>query len=546
MNNLPHRLLRYKDLAQFFIVHVRPVLARDTESSVDSQLSSPKLEEDAVAFAKSLESMGPTFVKFGQLLSTRSDLLPAEYVDALQRLQDDLKPVAYEEMSEVFEREIGASITKVFAEFDQRPIAAASLGQTYKAITRSGDVVAVKIQRPGIRRQIQEDLEILSSLAAFAEKHSDEGSRYALVELVAQFKVSVTEELDYVREAGNLKKLAVILSNFAHLEVPATHMSYCSAKVLTMDYVNGVKITQLSGLAMTELDGNCLVDDLLKAYLHQFITEGFFHADPHPGNLIFTDQGRLAFMDLGMVGRLSDQMRDAMYHLFSGICENKSERVVDVIMSAGLQENHLVDRKRLSSDVANLVARSEAISVKELQFGTLVMRIIHMCAEHGVILPREFNLVGKALLNIDQIVIKLAPDFNPGQAVNRHLRAIAFKRSLESLNPSDAFTAMVQTKELFQKAPHRLNSLLDNLSENKFRVNADVIDEDALIQGFQKIANRITIGVIVAALIVGAALMMRIDSDFQIFGYPGIAMVLLISALLLAAYTVFDILKKDQ
>lgn len=544
MNNLPSRLIRYKDLAQFFIFHARPALNEDVSTmGAGESTTDPK---DAEAFANSLEEMGPTFVKFGQLLSTRSDLLSPEYIKALQRLQDDVEPVPIESIHKIFEDEIGVSISKTFESFNEVPLAAASLGQTHRAVTRSGCEVVVKVQRPDIRSQIEQDLEMLASVAEFAEKHTETASQYALAQLVDQFKTSIIEELDYVREANNLLRLTTTLSKFKKLTVPQPHESFSSGRVLTMDFVKGVKITELSGFMLTEIDGDALVDELLEAYLHQLIVEGFFHADPHPGNLLLTDDRRIAFMDLGMVGRLSDQMREAVYNLFSGISENKNERVVDVLMSVGLHEAQDVDRKRLSADVSQLVSRSQDVSIKQLQFGALIMRIIQMCANHGVLLPREFNLIGKALLNLDRIAVTLAPNMNPSEAVAKHLKGVAMKRALESLKPGDAVAALVQMKDLFQKAPQRLNSLLDILSENKFRINADVIDETALIQGFQKVANRITIGLIVAALIVGAALIMRVESSFELFGYPGFAMILMIIALILGSITVFGILKSDR
>jgi predicted unusual protein kinase regulating ubiquinone biosynthesis (AarF/ABC1/UbiB family) len=432
MQNLPSKLIKYKDLASFLIFHVRPVIQESDFTTSVNDPSSLEIQE-AETFANSLKEMGPTFVKFGQLLSTRNDLLPSYYIDALQHLQDDLEPAAAADIERIFEEDLGVSTSSVFASFDPNPMAAASLGQTHVAMTRDGRKVAVKIQRPDISKRVYDDLDMLTSVAEFVQKHSEVAEQYAIVDLVNHFRSNIKEELNYTRESHNLTRLAGIFTDYPGLIVPLPLQSLCSRRVLTMDFIAGTKITELSGFSLSQIDGERLVEELVQAYLRQFIVEGFFHADPHPGNLIFTRNHQIALIDLGMVGRLSDEMRSAVYHLLSGICENRNERVVDTILSAGLQENHLVDRKRLSSDVSDIVSRSQGVTIDELNFGSVVMKIIQMCASHGVILPKEFNLVAKSLLNLDQIAVTLAPDFNPSECVKASLRKIAIKRGLESL-----------------------------------------------------------------------------------------------------------------
>lgn len=537
--------MRYKDLITFFLVHARPAL---NQSDPLSEVAVDKTEQkkDAAQFAQKLEELGPTYVKFGQLLSTRKDLLPDTYVDALQRLQDGVEEIPFEQVADTFKEELDVSVTQAFAEFNEKPIASASLGQTHLAKTREGVEVVVKVQRPGIRRRIVEDLDTLESVAAFLDKHSEAGETYHFGDLLSQFKRNILEELDYRHEANNLLSLSNGLKSSKRLMVPSPHLSFSSERVLTMDYVAGSKITDISGFSMMNIDGEELVDELICSYLNQFIVDGFFHADPHPGNLLLTKEGKIAFIDLGMVGRLNASMRDGVFHLFSGICENKSERVVDVLLNLGHQENFAVDRQRLLEDITELVSRSQNVSVKELQFGTVVMRILELCSKNGVILPKEFSMIGKALLNIDQICIKLAPNFNPSQRVQAHLKVITMQRSISSLSPSDLFAAGIQFKDLIQRAPQRLDNLLDNLAENKFRINADVIDEKELIRGFQKIANRITMGLIVGALLLASTQMMDIESSFTLFGYPGFAITLMILALGLGIVTVYGVLKNDS
>ncbi|WP_269543118.1 ABC1 kinase family protein [Cerasicoccus fimbriatus] len=544
MNNLPHRLKTYAELAKFFAFHFGPMVNHSQNAA--EGVATSDMAEDAEKFAKQLEGMGSTFVKFGQLLSTRTDLLAKPYIDALQRLQDDVEPVPFEDISATFEEDFGITLDKAFAEVKREPEAAASLGQTHRATTREGVEVIVKIQRPGVRRKVIQDLDVLDSVAAFASEHSESARNYRVCDLVDHFRDSIVGELNYRKEVMNLQTLAKNIERFPRLMTPGVHLSLCSERVITMDYIHGSKVTEISGVSLLDVDGEKLVDELVAAFLKQYLTDGFFHADPHPGNLLLTQDNRMAFIDLGMVGRLSETMSDALYQVFSGIAENKSERVTNTLLDVGYQGNHEVARAELQSDISSLIARQHDVTVSELQFGAVVMKIFQICADHHIIIPREFLLVAKSLLNLDRIAVILAPKFNLSNATRTHLKVIAAKRTVSSLKPSDLFEAALEFKELVQQAPHRLNNLLDNLADNKFRIDADVIDETALIQGFQKIANRITVGVITAALIIGAALMMRIETEFQIFGYPGFAMLLMIAAMFLGVTTIIGIWRTDK
>jgi ubiquinone biosynthesis protein len=354
----PKYLRRYRDVARLLIKYGRSDLVRDLNiDGIEPDDRDTPLCEDALQLATDLEALGPTFIKLGQLLSTRVDLLPAPYTDALARLQDNVEPFSFAEVEAIVTEELGVGLARAFLSFEEIPLAAASLAQVHRATLRSGREVVVKVQRPEIRKKIADDMAALGELAAFADAHTEVGRRFGLSELLEQFRKAVVDELDYTREANNLTRLANIVEPWPRLVVPRPIPDYSTGRVLTMDYLPGRKVTELSPLARTERDFMPLVDDLFRAYLHQILAEGFFHADPHPGNVLLMPDDRLALIDLGMVARLSTSLRDSMVKLLLAVSDGNGEAAADVLASLGHQRDDF-DQDGFRSAVADLVQRS--------------------------------------------------------------------------------------------------------------------------------------------------------------------------------------------
>ncbi|HEX2549965.1 MAG TPA: AarF/ABC1/UbiB kinase family protein, partial [Nocardioidaceae bacterium] len=280
-------------------------------------------EDDARHLVDELVRLGPTFVKLGQLLSTRADLLPPVYLEALSRLRDDVAPLEPGVAEQVVEEELGVRLSTAFGSFEARPIGSASLGQVHRATLRDGRPVAVKVQRPGIRRRALEDLEVIAELAEFVDGHSDRASRLGLGAMVGEFRTSLMDELDYRREAEHQKVFGEILADFDRISVPQPVDDYTTSRVLTMDYVEGRSIDSLGPLGRVELDCEGLADQLIGAYLQQVLVHGFFHADPHPGNVFLSDDRRIALLDLGMVGRVSPELQEHLMRLVLSISEGR-------------------------------------------------------------------------------------------------------------------------------------------------------------------------------------------------------------------------------
>jgi ubiquinone biosynthesis protein len=528
----PKHLKRYKDVA-FLLArygHSDVVKASGLEDLVDDAGPwSPGVERKASDLADDLEALGPTFIKVGQLLSTRSDILPAPYLDALTRLQDRVEPFPFEQVEEIVATELGVRLSKAFASFDRVPLAAASLGQVHRATLRDGRPVAVKVQRPDIRATIFEDLEALDEVASLLDGHTEFGRRYRLQSMLEEFRKSLIRELDYRQEARNLVQLGEHLDHFERIIVPSPVDDYVTARVLTMDFIRGRKVTDVGPLARLEMDGAALADELCRAYLQQILLDGFFHADPHPGNVFLTDDGRIALLDLGMVAHLATGLQEKLLKLLMAVSEGRGDDAASMALRIGDRPEDF-DETALRRAVDDLVASFSGRTLKEIQIGRIVLAVARLSADHGVHTPPELTMLGKTLLNVDRVATTLDPEFDPNVAIRRHAVEITRRRMRKNVSPGRLFAGLLEMTEFVETLPHRLNQMLDRFSSNDLRIKVDTIDEKTLMVGAQKVANRITLGLVLAALIVASALLMRIDTRFRILGYPGLAILFFLAA----------------
>jgi predicted unusual protein kinase regulating ubiquinone biosynthesis (AarF/ABC1/UbiB family) len=528
----PQHLKRYQQIAWIFMKYGRSDLVKTTgltEALAAEQRVPPQEAAKANELASDLEQLGPTFVKVGQLLSTRVELLPPPYLEALSRLQDKVEPFGFGEVEKIVSEELGVRLSKAFSHFEDQPMAAASLGQVHHATLRDGRPVAVKVQRPHIRERMVEDFEALGDIAEFLDAHTELGKRYEFCQLLEQFRRSLLQELDYRQEAGNLTTLREQLRPFPRIIVPAPVADYCTSRVLTMEFVPGKKITELSSLAKMEFDGAALAEEMFRAYLEQILVHGFFHADPHPGNVFITPDYRIALLDLGMVGRIMPRLQEQLLQLLLAIAEGNGDEAANIAIKIGDRKEDF-DSAHFTSRIADIVAREKSATVEQLQVGRLVLEVTQVAAESGVRVPPELSMLGKTLLNLDQVGRALAPEFDPNASIRRNAAEIMQQRLVRGLSPGNLFSGVLELKDLLARLPARLNKILDALSDNQFKVSVDAIDERTLIEGFQKVANRITMGLVLAALIVGAAMLMRVETSFRIWGYPGFAIIFFLVA----------------
>lgn len=497
------------------------------------------------ALAADLEKLGPTFVKLAQLLSTRSDLLPQPYLDALERLQDRVRPFPFEEARRTVEGELGGRLRHLFRAFDPAPVAAASLSQIHRALLHDGRAVAVKVQRPGLRAVVDEDMAALAEAAELLDRHTRFGRRYEFARLAEEFKRSLLAELDFRVEAQNLRALRENLEDFDLLLVPEPHEPLCSERVLTMDFVRGRKVTGLAPDALRRVDGPALAGQLFRAYLRQILVDGFFHADPHPGNVLLVRGGRLALLDLGMVARLGPTLQQRLLSLLLAVSEGRGDDAASVSIEAGTRRESF-DERAFRERVDALVLEKRDATIAELNLGRVVFEIARISAECGLRPPRELALIGKALLNLDRVVSALDPDFSPADCVRDEAPVLLRERMDRSMSRANLASTLLELREFAGRLPARLGKLLDVLGGNEIRIKVDALDETLLIQGMQKIANRIAMGLVLCALIIGAALMMQIETRFRILEYPGLAMLLFGAAVLGGLVLIVDVVYYDE
>jgi ubiquinone biosynthesis protein len=526
-------LSRYASVAKILVKYGRNAPDANDEPDAPERL------------AHDLEQLGPTFIKLGQLLSTRADLLPPAYLEALSRLQDEIEPFPFEDVQRILEEDLGVRLSKAFSVFEERPLAAASLGQVHRAALRDGRIVAVKVQRPGVADTVVKDLEALDEIARFLDARTDAGRRYDLCGMVDEFRAAITQELDYVREADHLRLLGKNLEEFKLIIVPQPVDGYTSTRVLTMDYVSGTKVTAISPLVKVDLERDVLADTLVQAYLKQIVLDGVFHADPHPGNVLVTDDGLLALIDLGMIGRISPQMQERLLKLLLAVSEGRGEDAAEVAITLGEKLPEFNDAG-FRRDISTLVGRIGHQNVGQFQIGRVFLDLSQMINANAMRAPAELTLLGKTLLNLDEVARALDPQLDVNEAIRRNGVELMTRRMKGAVSSGGVLSAVLEAKEFAEKLPGRVNRVLDALAASELKLKVEVIDDGAIIEGLQKVANRITHGLILAALIVSAAMVMRVDSSFRILGYPGFAMILFALAGIGTSYLALQILRHDR
>jgi predicted unusual protein kinase regulating ubiquinone biosynthesis (AarF/ABC1/UbiB family) len=543
-------LSRYREILMLLWRYGHSDLVRQLDDDFEPETGSEKEDTSASSdatpeqLANDLEAMGPTYIKLGQVLAGRPDLLPAPYVQALARLQDKVKPFSFEEVEAVVTEELGVRLSKAFARFDKEPLAAASLGQVHAAAMRDGREVVVKVQRPGIRAEIAKDFEVLAEIAEFLDNHTEMGQRFRFGSVLAEFRETIKRELNYEVEAQNLRSVGANLQEFPHIFVPQPIADYCSRAVLTMERVQGSKVTEVGPLAALEYDAAPIVEELFKCYLKQVLVDGLFHADPHPGNIFVTLEGRLALLDLGMVGYVSPGMQGSLLKILMAVSEGEGERAADIVIGLSSKRKG-AEVGEFRRQVSKLVARQRDQNLDDLNVGQALLDLSGLARTSGLIVPSELTVLGKALMQLDEVGRRLDPDFNPSASIRRHVDDLMSEQMKRNLATGNVFSTLLEAKEFVSQLPSRLNRIMDVVTNSELQVKVKALDANMALDGMQKIANRITMGMVLSALILAASLMMKIETDFQLFGYPGLAILCFMAAAAGGFYLVFSIFIQD-
>ncbi|MBI4639056.1 MAG: AarF/ABC1/UbiB kinase family protein [Candidatus Tectomicrobia bacterium] len=489
-----------------------------------------------------LQELGPTYVKLGQVLSTRPDLLPHEYIVELEKLQDEVDPFDAKEAEAIIEEELGVKVSEVFDDFDPHPLASASLGQVHSARLKEGAEVVVKVQRPHIRQNIETDLEVLSEIADFLDKRLPGSSRYDLPGVVAQLEKTLLDELNYRFEARNSEIMRQNLRQFQHIVIPQVFHKYSSKRILTSEMMRGIRVAHLSGA-----NGNYsqLAAELLQAYMKQICIDGFFHCDPHPGNTLIDAENRLVLLDFGMVARLGGRIQTSLTQLLLHLVEGDGENVAEALLDIG-ERSQEFDEGKFRAAIVDLVGKYHDFPLRDMEFGRVIFSLVKSSFASGLSIPSEVFMLGKALLSLDRICLELDPAFNPVETIDRYVSSVVIDKVRQGLTLPKLYSTVLEMRQLLTELPSRLKSIIRLIGNNEFRLGLHLDRLEELQTALEKIANRITLGVITAALIIGSSNIMSIETSYKLWGYPIFALIGFLGAAGLGFYLIFKIIFTDH
>ncbi|HZI86099.1 MAG TPA: AarF/ABC1/UbiB kinase family protein, partial [Pyrinomonadaceae bacterium] len=376
---------------------------------------------------QALEELGTTFIKLGQILSTRADLLPPEYLVELTKLQDSAPPVSFKEIQEALITELGQPVDQIFAQFDPVPLAAASIGQAHSATLWNGTEVVVKVRRPGVVEQVNEDLEILKELAATASRHWKFADRYDLTGLVEEFSQTLRAELDYIREGHNAERFAVNFAADSHIHVPRVFWEATTSRVLTLERIRGIKINDLKALDEQGTDRRWLADYATNVVLKMVCEDGFFHADPHPGNFFIEPNGAIGLIDFGMVGILDDRTQELLADLLITINQQDADRLVDVFLDLGVTRKR-IDRASMRHDVERLLSTYWGLPLGELKVAALLNDVYSVMRRHHLHLPPNLALLLKTVIMIEGLGVNLDSDFRLTKSLRPYTERLVLRQ----------------------------------------------------------------------------------------------------------------------
>ncbi|MCU1474153.1 AarF/UbiB family protein [Amnibacterium sp.] len=451
---------------------------------------------------EALEELGPTFVKLGQLLASRRDLLPVAYVQEFAKLQDSAVPVPADAVARTIESEFGSPPSELFATFEAEPLASASLGQAHGATLRDGTPVVVKVRRPEAAVIVEEDLEILHHLAARAARYVPDAARYDFPALADEFARSLRAELDYVREAHSADRFAAAFADDPEIHIPRVYWDTTSTRVLTLERITGIKVDDLDALDAAHMDRPAIVRRAIAAIAQMVFTDGFFHADPHPGNLFIQPGGRIALIDFGMVGTIDGPLRERLAALIIAISRNDADRI-GAALTGLCDAPRTRNTDQLHDDVVGLMSLYQGRSIGEVQMTPLLARMLTVLRKHRMHLPPDLALLVRMLLLVDTVGARLDPAFNLAAALHPYAARLAAKHlSLRAL-ATRAGRAGIDVAALGVELPERLRRLLETMDTDGLELHLRTSELDPLVTRMERIGNRIVAGMIAAALIGG-------------------------------------------
>ncbi len=496
---------------------------------------------------RTLEELGPTYIKLGQILSTRPDLLPAEYIEELSKLLDAAPPVASDAIVAQLETELGAPVGDLFAHFDPQPIAAASIGQAHHAVLHSGEAVIVKIQRPGIERVVEADLDLLARQARFAENRLAIARDYQLAGLLDEFSRTLRDELDYTNEGRNTDRLRKNLDGDPRVVVPRVLWDLSTRRVITFEELRGIRLLDRELLRAEGYDLSSIAATIVDLYLKQVFVDGFFHADPHPANILVSED-RIAFVDFGMVGYLTPRTKELLSDLLVSLMYQDVDQVAQTIVRLGAM-NRPADVRDLNRDIQRLFVRYYGIALEELRLDEALNEVMRVALRHRIHLPADLAVLARTVGVLEGVARQLDPALVLAEQARPFVRQLVRDRlSLKHLG-GRAVRSLRDMEQLAQVLPRRLDTLSSQLEQGDMTLGVDLRRLQSVLAKLDRVANRLSFSILVAALIIGSGLIILGGEAVSTWRLPliGIALpvaqISFIIAGILAAWLLFSIIR---
>lgn len=508
---------RYREIMNAFVKNgfshllFRIGLTNRKHKQVDTE-GNMNFQDIGIKLRHILQSLGPTFIKLGQIAGSRRDLVPKEIAQELEKLQDEVEPFPYEAVKEVFMEEIGATPDEIFTSFQQEPVATASIGQVHIAELPTGEKVAIKIQRPEIEKNVYIDLEILKDIANIMDEKITWARAYHLKDMIEEFSESLHNELNYYTEGRNGERIGAQFHDDPVIHIPEVYWDYTTRRILTMECVEGIKVSHIEKIEEAELDKKLIAERIADAMFEQVLDYGFFHGDPHPGNIFILPNNEVSFIDFGMVGELSDELKINFAALLLNVKEQNAKKMVKTFYKMELMDN-VTDTTDLHRDLDKLLRKYYDVSIKELNLGGIILEIFNIAYRHHVDIPKDISIIGKAILTMEEIIKMLDPDFSIMQAVEPYGEKIFKQRYHPKRLLEESITEFTENMEFLKNIPKDMKQISRMLQKGKLRFELNVTELQAFLKRLDRISNRLSFSIILLSfsilmcgLIVGASI----------------------------------------
>jgi ubiquinone biosynthesis protein len=543
-------LPRYREVANVLIKHgfgfvfdrftLIKLNYRQIKTQQQVNLRSPYV---ARHLREAFEELGPAFVKLGQLLSVRPDLLTEPYVEEFEKLQDAVPPFPYEQVLELC-REEGLIIDELFASFEPEPIAAASMGQVHEAYLKTGEHVVVKVQRPNIEEQVKTDLEIMMELAKLLEKRTRWGRLYKVSEIVAELSEAIINELDFHKEARNADDFFRLYREDPTVRIPRIHWQYSTKRVLVMEYVGGIKISDLEELKKANYDPKLIASRLIDALFRQVYENRLFHADPHPGNIAVAEGEVIVFYDFGQVGVVEYQAREKYVELLIGMMRYDTDAVTKAILDIGITEKP-INRDDLRSDVNQLQQKYYGMPLSQINVVEASTELINLSVKYKMRLPAELSLLSKMLMTVESIVTQLDPQISLVDLAEPYGRKVLARK----MSPDQIVKVLTNVfwdyAELARSYPRHLDKIMAMLANGELKIRMEHANLRRLASRIDILSNRLSLAIILASIIIGSSLVVE-NSSSNILGRIPLVELGFITALILGLFLVYSIIRSGR